>query len=328
MSLNLQKTYEFQSPTRIDLVGGTLDCWPVYALLGGESRVINAAIDIYTKASLKFSDKIHIKTTSGSYDFKTMSDFLKVSHTQLSLLQKVVNYYQFNQPFSIDFSSDSPQGGGLGGSSSLCITFLKLFEHLSPKNLTPYQMITVASNLEAEVLGTVTGTQDYIPALKGGVHQISYSPCGFEFKPFPLEAQFVQDNFSLIYTGRPHHSGLNNWRVLKRLVDASPPSVRKAFESLQKLSLKAGDLFNQKDIKTVFDEEWKIRQLLSNTYVSEEMQRLYDKAVSLGGSAKGLGAGGGGCLLAFVPGKKENFESYVQSFDFALKALSFNLALA
>ena len=41
-----------QSPTRIDLSGGTLDCWPLY-LLVKKAQTVNLAIDIYTKVELQ-----------------------------------------------------------------------------------------------------------------------------------------------------------------------------------------------------------------------------------------------------------------------------------
>jgi hypothetical protein len=43
---------DIQSPTRVDLAGGTLDLWPLYNFIGG-APTINVAIDIMTRAQIE-----------------------------------------------------------------------------------------------------------------------------------------------------------------------------------------------------------------------------------------------------------------------------------
>ncbi|MBK7890826.1 MAG: hypothetical protein IPJ84_08270 [Bdellovibrionales bacterium] len=40
-----------KSPTRVDLAGGTLDCWPLYLFLN-DPVTVNLSIDIFTRAKL------------------------------------------------------------------------------------------------------------------------------------------------------------------------------------------------------------------------------------------------------------------------------------
>ena len=86
------------------------------------------------------------------------------------------------------------------------------------KPLNDEQLIKVAHNLEAQAIWSLTGTQDYIPALKkkGGINIIDYSPQGFSIKTILEGVKEMFENIFIIYTGEPHHSGLNNWEDYSR----------------------------------------------------------------------------------------------------------------
>ena len=51
--------YGYRCPTRIDLAGGTLDCWPLY-LFVPSACTLNVAIDIYTQVALEPHNHEHI----------------------------------------------------------------------------------------------------------------------------------------------------------------------------------------------------------------------------------------------------------------------------
>ena len=46
------RTVSIQSATRVDFAGGTLDLWPLFALIG-ETTTTNLSISIFTEAVLK-----------------------------------------------------------------------------------------------------------------------------------------------------------------------------------------------------------------------------------------------------------------------------------
>ncbi|MCS6838526.1 MAG: hypothetical protein NZ480_06725, partial [Bdellovibrionaceae bacterium] len=162
-----------KSPTRIDLVGGTLDLWPIYTFLKG-AWTWNVAIDIFSSCTLKprTDSQVHIQWESAPcVVFKNVHDLLNTSDQRLLLLKEVVGFFSPSSGFELSVQSESPVGAGLGGSSSLLVTLLKTFyQWLKPKGMEQWgvhEWVRIAHNLEARILGTPTGTQDYYPAWEG-----------------------------------------------------------------------------------------------------------------------------------------------------------------
>ncbi|RYF31225.1 MAG: hypothetical protein EOO38_31710, partial [Cytophagaceae bacterium] len=118
-----------KSPTRVDLAGGTLDLWPLYLLVGGSASTVNVAIDIYTHAILESRDDAAIVLESKDLQLKkeygNLAEALADTDPRMILLQTQLRYWQPKQGFSLVTKSDSPVGGGLGGSSSLTISLMK-----------------------------------------------------------------------------------------------------------------------------------------------------------------------------------------------------------
>ena len=147
---------EAVSPTRIDLAGGTLDCWPLYALVGG-SRTINFGIDIVTKASLiPRSDKnvvVNCVDLDYSKTFDSLKSLLSSKDKELTILKPQLEYWHPEEGFEISLTSESPVGGGLGGSSSLTISMIKVFKEWLGRDLQENEMVSLARDIETSILG-------------------------------------------------------------------------------------------------------------------------------------------------------------------------------
>lgn len=59
--------------------------------------------------------------------------------------------------------------------------------------------------MEAQILNTPTGTQDYYPAFSGGLNILDYSVTGIQQKVVPINSTPLKDYFLLVYTGKAHH---------------------------------------------------------------------------------------------------------------------------
>ena len=165
-------------PTRIDLAGGTLDLWPVYAILG-KAYTINFAIDLYTHVDLKKRSDlyIHLSLTDLHYQktFSSLKDVLTSPDKEIGLIKEVLKYFNPDFGFDLNVNAMSPVGAGLGGSSSLLIGLLEVFHQVLGEEQSILSRVTLAHNIEAHFLGQPTGTQDYfIPVLKTGAVMISY----------------------------------------------------------------------------------------------------------------------------------------------------------
>ncbi len=293
------------SPTRVDLSGGTLDCWPLY-LLVDSCVTINLAISISTRVELEERIdgiiSVHMRDLNYQRTFKDIDDLLDCQDEDLKLVQKHVAFWKPKKGFHIETYSESPVGGGLGGSSSLSISLIKAFSEWQGESFDLHQTVTLASNLEAQVLHKMTGTQDYYPALVPGLSAIHYTPRGARLETVASNPDIWNRHLSLIYTGQPHHSGLNNWQVIQSALNKDRPTL-KALTDIRDIS---NDTYRAiKDamwerLPQLFDREFEARVRLSSTFSSPEIDRLRNVALKSGALAvKICGAGGGGCVLVW-----------------------------
>jgi D-glycero-alpha-D-manno-heptose-7-phosphate kinase len=313
-----------KSPTRVDLAGGTLDLWPLHAFVG-PCQTVNVAISIWTEVVLTPAKdtRIHIESTDVAInvEFANLSDLMASTNPKLKLFQVVVNYFKPELGFSLKSSSESPVGAGLGGSSSLMISLLKAFSKMTGRTWqSVHHLVHVAHNLEAQILSTPTGTQDYYPAASGGMNILGYSPDGITQDVKRLKGSEIEKAFLLIYTGRSHHSGLNNFEVLKASV-ARDAKVVGALKELQKVSesmVKA--LLNNQyhEMPQLFKREYAARVQLTPAFTSPEIEHLREISTAHQSVAKICGAGGGGCVLVWAPENKQRVADECQKAGFQI----------
>ena len=294
------------SPTRVDLAGGTLDLWPLYCLTGGATTV-NLAIDIRTHATVEDCDQIILSSADlgETKAYPNLQAVLNDADPKWRLLQLVLKQIQPQGNFKLTTRSESPVGGGLGGSSSLMISILKAFEKRQGKTArSVHQLVHLAHNLEAEILNTPTGTQDYYPAASGGVNILTYSGDGIHQEVLPLKNTPFETRFLLVHTGRSHHSGLNNFEVLKSAV-GKDTQVLKALHSLKEVALEMAQAVKHQDwqaLAPLFRREYASRIQLTPAFTCPEIEALDRISREAGADAiKICGAGGGGCVMVWCP---------------------------
>ncbi len=322
------KTILVQSPTRVDLAGGTLDLWPLYNFVGGATTV-NLAIDIMTTVELKeradsqielFSEDLNLKQT-----FKNLEECLAEKNEKLRLLQIQLEFWKPTQGLSLRTKSESPVGAGIGASSSLTVSLLKAFDllvnglksdkfpqlangnyqnHIKKSRFASvHELVNVAHNLEAQVLSTPTGTQDYYPAVTGGINILTYSAEGIQQEVFPVAGSEIEKYFLLVHTGKAHHSGINNFEVLTKAVNRDP-EVLKALHDLKTVAEEAASCCRKAEylkLPALFQREYAARIKLAKSFSSPEIEKLREVSLQAGAKAvKICGAGGGGCVLVWV----------------------------
>lgn len=315
----LSKLIRVQSPTRVDLAGGTLDMWPLYTFTGG-ALTINVAIDIWTSAEIseiKDSTEVIIESPDlgKKWKFSQFEDLLKSDDSGLHFYQCIM--LQFADYFSrrvagfhLKTSSQSPIGGGLGGSSSLTISCLKaIYSFLDIPVTDVHRLVHLAHNIEAEMLRTPTGTQDYYPAVSGGLNFLTYDYNQIHQQVQSVDKTPLAENFLLVYTGRSHHSGLNNFEVLKAAVSGDQ-KVLSALRQIKDIALKMQTALQKErwsELPGLFRQEYAARLQLTPAFTSPEIEKLEQICLAAGALAvKICGAGGGGCVLVWVPPERRN----------------------
>ena len=302
------------APTRIDLAGGTLDIWPLY-LQFKNPPTLNAAISLY--ATVELTPRNDQKVVVESKDLKYKAEFKSIKSlpekNPLNLILKTLKYYQPKNGLNIVTSSEAPPGSGIGGSSTLNIALHGALNTFTQKGLSKKQILEVAKNIETQVISVPTGWQDYFPPLYGGVRSVRPGFDGVDSVALPVCLEELTQNMILCYTGNPRQSGINNWEIMKEVLDGN----RMVIEKLKKIAQIAMDMDKaliagqMKRIATLFAQEWRERKALTPTISTQRMDKLISAAMRKGAqAAKVCGAGGGGCIAFFVPSKKKASVSF------------------
>lgn len=311
-----------RSPSRVDLAGGTLDLWPLYAIAGGATTV-NLAIGVWTEATIEEGKGLvcRSKDLGKEWSFADHDELWHAKSPQLGLFRHVLSHFPKIRDCSITTSSQGPVGGGIGGSSSLTISLLKALHQWLGIKLPPvHDLVHWAHNIEARMLRTPTGTQDYYPAASGGLNIIDYGDRTTVCSVQSIAGTPLQSHFLVVNTGRSHHSGLNNFDVLSRVVKGE----EKVIAALNEIRRVASEMRNAivsrswEQIPNLFREETQARLQLTPLFSSPEIDRLASCVMSEGAEAyKICGAGGGGCVLVWVkPGDREKVVSVCQKNGF------------
>ena len=296
------------APTRIDLAGGTLDLWPLH-LFFDNPPTLNAAIDLY--ASVELTARRDKTIIIESRDLGRKSKFRNLAalpeRHPLVLLIKLVRFYQPKTGLHLITECQAPAGSGIGGSSALNIALNGALNRFTNRRYNREQMIEIARNIETQVIDVPAGTQDYYSAMYGGMQSIQPGMVKIERQHLPMDLKDLNRRFVLCYTGQPHHSGINNWSVYKKVIDGNAKTLKnlsRIAEVARRMekSLEQGRLTR---FDHWFNEEWKARKALAPGISTASMDRMILAAKKKGALAgKVCGAGGGGCVAFFVPPQK------------------------
>ncbi len=300
------KQIKSSAPTRIDLAGGTLDIWPLY-LFHEHAQTLNAAISLRAHAEIE-------ERTDGRIRLESIdtSKTVEVAHWKdlsdgqgLPLLSRLAHFFRAEN-LTLRTRGESPAGAGIAGSSALNVAVCGALAKWAGLTLDGEKLLTIAMNVEAQVINVPTGVQDYRPAYYGGVAAIELLPEGIARTAIAVDPVELQGRIVLAYTGAPHFSGTNNWEVMKRHIDGD----RHVFDCFDRIVEAAGgvrDALTRGDwagLSRHITLEWEARKKLAPGVTTPMIETLIANAFAAGArAAKVCGAGGGGCLFCIVEPK-------------------------
>jgi len=292
------------APTRIDLAGGTIDIWPLYLFHDGASTV-NAAISLRAHATIATRDDGRIELLSvetGRRINATGWPALNGSG-DLALLVRLARHWRLENA-TLTTRGESPAGAGIAGSSALTIAACGALARWTGSGEDAEQLLSVAMNVECQVIGVPTGVQDYRPALFGGIAAIELGANGIRRVALDVDPRELERRIVLAYTGAPRHSGTNNWDITKRHIDGD----RHIFDCFERIRDTAAALrealarADWDDAGRQIASEWDNRKRLAPGVSTPVIDELIRRATAAGATAaKVCGAGGGGCLFCYGP---------------------------
>ena len=295
-----------KAPCRVDMAGGTLDIWPLY-LFHENAVTVNFAVDLYTTATLETSETPEIVLRSKDQKceerFANLEALRATQKYKLPLLAWVVRYFAPQTGLTLSTDSEAPAGAGISGSSALIIAIASALNRLMKTRHTIEKIREIAQNIEAQIIRVPTGSQDYYPAMYGGVNALELTCGGILRHAIPVTAEQLNARFVLAYTGVPRNSGINNWEVMKSHIDGDR-TVYRNFTRITEIAngmRQALEAHDWPDAARLLREEWSFRRQNAPGISTPEINHLIQTSKQIGAeAAKVCGAGGGGCVLLLV----------------------------
>jgi D-glycero-alpha-D-manno-heptose-7-phosphate kinase len=291
------------APTRIDLAGGTLDIWPLY-LFHEYAQTLNAAISLRAHAEVlpRTDGRLRLESIDADAAIEVASWRELRDERQLPLLSKLAYFFRAEN-LTLRTRGESPAGAGIAGSSALNVAVCGALARWAGAPFDGETLLTIAMNVEAQVIRVPTGVQDYRPAYYGGIAAVELHPHGVVRVSLDVDPVELQRRIVLAYTGAPRNSGTNNWEITKRHIDGDR-QVFDCFERIRDATTALRQAFTAGDWPGVGRQialEWTARKQLAPGVTTPGIDALIASATSAGArAAKVCGAGGGGCLFCFA----------------------------
>jgi D-glycero-alpha-D-manno-heptose-7-phosphate kinase len=328
-----------QGSVRVDLLGGTLDIVPINLLLR-KTVTLNIATSLKAVVEIETIDEECVEIVSKDYnssakffakDF-TAENFDGDQFGPLSFVCQILDHFNVTNRVRVTLQSGSPPGAGLGGSSSMGVITYKALCQFTDKPFDRLEAIVTVQSIEAKILNKgPCGYQDYYPALFGGILALIPQNSKIEVEQLYSEkaSKFIQDNFTLIYSGSLRLSAINNWEVYKSFFDHKD-GVRAGLAKIADYAQDAYQALKTEDFSTFKEllcEEGKQREQLFSNIVTEEMRNIFNKLQqqNLAQGMKVCGAGGGGCfIVAHNPSDRDKIKKLVALED-DMRVLEFSV---
>ncbi len=290
-----------RSPLRISLGGGGTDVLSYYGKHVGV--LIAATINkyVYVTITRPFTPGIFLK-------YSKLENIEHAHDIEHPIVREAIKMMDFKKPqIEITMLADIPAGTGLGSSGSFTTALLKALYAHERKLLTPYDLATLACEIEINRLGEPIGKQDQFAAAYGGITCFTFrGDETVEAVPLkiPTNTMFdLEDNLLLFFTGYSRKAG----SILKDQNVRTKQSDPKMLDNLHftkdlgirsKEALENGkaDVFGK-----LMHEHWEHKKKRSSGMSNPKIDEWYTLGMDNGAiGGKLVGAGGGGFLMFYA----------------------------
>jgi len=308
-----------KAPCRVDIAGGTLDIWPLYLYHPG-AVTVNFAISRFQSCVIQTRKDRRIVVQSergGSAEvFDSHQALCQTGKYRVPLVAYLLRFFEPPVGLEIRTQSEAPLGAGIAGSSTLIIALVSALNRLNRSGYSLEQLREISQNIEAQIIRVPTGSQDYYPAMYGGVGAVELGPDGIHRKAIQVDPEDLNERVVLAYTGVPRNSGINNWEVMKLHIDGDR-RVHRNFQRITAIarSMRAAvEKADWKEAGRLLREEWAHRRRNAPGITTPLIDRLVSATRKVGAiGAKACGAGGGGCVFFLVErGAKQRVSAVIE----------------
>jgi D-glycero-alpha-D-manno-heptose-7-phosphate kinase len=292
------RTAEVFAPCRADLAGGTLDIWPL-GLLHRGALTVNAALPVGVRVAVAEAGELAGRV---AHEHGGETRVLTPEDGTRDLTAAVAFSLRPEGGLRVRVLEQPPLGSGLGGSSAYGVALATALGNLDGRPMVPERTVALVRDLEARLLRTPTGTQDHWAAVRGGVLAVHLEPGGERVESLEVDPAWLRGRLLVFFSGITHHSGMVNWRVMRRRLDGDPDATA-GFEAIAAAARKCREALLAQDeagVAAAIRRDWEARRRLAPEVAPPELEKLVRAALAGGALAvKACGAGGGGSLLAW-----------------------------
>jgi D-glycero-alpha-D-manno-heptose-7-phosphate kinase len=292
-----------KAPMRIGFFGGGTDVSPYAEEHGG--KVLNCTIDKYVRCMLRPSSSEGV--TIRSLDLEEVSRNMTGRwEGKLSLPQAVLDAMPTAAGVEVTMFSDVPPGSGLGSSSALVVSMLKLLCTANNLPMAPHDLAEMAYRIERVDLGIPGGRQDQYAAVFGGMSVYHFGGSQVIVEPVLTDPTALLELESCLLIGYIGNRKLLTQHLMtdqvERLKKGDTLRYHDETKAFVDHSVRLLRGLKIADFGRLLHEAWEVKKSFS-PYIAppvvEDMYALARRHGAWGG--KITGAGGGGFMVFACP---------------------------
>ena len=302
-----------RTPFRISFFGGGTD-FPDY-FNNHDGAVLGTTIDKYCYVTINSLERLFDERIRISYSkMETAKHINEIKDNYIRTILKNNMHLYENDYLDIHTYADLPASTGLGSSSTFIVGMLNALYSLKGIYKSPNILANEAIKIERVDLKEKGGWQDQIFASVGGFNCIHFKNNDFLIEPLPIRKRVLKqiENSSMLFFTNMKRSSAN---IQQKVMDKRNKNNREEYlkhiyelyEIGKDLLLHSSDsLKTVKKFGELLNRAWTAKKSLANSISNPEIDRIYNKALSVGAyGGKLCGAGGGGFLYLIVPKNKQ-----------------------
>ena len=295
--------YKAKAPMRIGFFGGGTDVSPYAEEHGG--KVLNCTINLYVRCMLKPTSEPGV--TIRSLDLEEVSRNMTGRWDgRLSLPQAVLDAMPPAQGVKVTMFSDVPPGSGLGSSSALVVSMLKLIGAAYGMPMDPHTLAELAYRIERVDMGIPGGRQDQYAAAFGGMCVYHFGGKQVIAEPVLSDPSALLELESCLLLGYIGDRRLMQNHLMedqvRRLKEGDTLRYHDETKAFVDESVKLLRAIKIADFRRLLHDAWEVKKAFSPYIAPPAVEEIYARARQHGAwGGKITGAGGGGFMVFACP---------------------------
>lgn len=293
-----------RTPVRMSFFGGGTDFPEFFNEYSG--AVISTTFDKYCHVNVRHLPELFDYKSYLAYaQIEKVNSVDEIKHPAIRNAMKWLNL----ERIALNYDADLPSKTGLGTSSAFSVGLLNAFYTMQGVSKTKRELADDAIYLERILCEEDGGIQDQIAASFGGFNRIDFSREGYTVKPVDFSDERkneLNDNLLLFFTGLSRYS-FQIQKTTKKMLGKRTSElikIRDMVDIAEKILTDENRSLDE--FGALLNETWQLKRSISSEISTDAIDSVYIKAMNAGAlGGKLLGAGGGGCLLFYVPKEKQ-----------------------